>query len=340
MINDVSNKNSKILVSIIIPAYNVEKYIEKCITSILEQTYTNIEVIIVNDGSTDKTGEIIDIISKKDSRIRVVLKENAGVSEARNSGIEVSTGDYLVFVDGDDYIAKDYIEYMLSLVERTGAEFCLSKYCYTSNGEKQIEKDCIEKLEPEDGTALLLSPDIIVGCWNKIFKKSLIIDNKLRFSKTLFYGEGLSFITTVSQMSNCIGVGSRKVYYYRRNNEASATTKFDINKLYNGEKALKTISSQLIINSNKVNTMFKLHMCMFSLGAIVRVKANGLEKEYIKDYRRWKSYIRHNVFKLMTKKEISLYRKMMLIGGFISPWMMMKLDNIRRKKISINSVGS
>ena len=340
MVNNFNNQISKVLVSIIIPAYNVERYIEKCITSILEQTHTNIEVIVVDDGSTDKTGKLIDTISQHDKRVRVLHKENAGVSAARNSGIEMSTGEYVVFVDGDDYIAEDYVEYMLGLIKSTGSDFCLSKCCYTKSGERQTENECIEKLKPEAATALLLSPAVIVGCWNKIFKRSLIVDNNIWFSTTLFYGEGLTFIKTIAQIAKSVGVGNRKVYYYRRNNEASATTKFDINKLYNGEKALKNIGKKFIINSPKINTMLKLHMCLFYLGALVRMKANGVEKEYLKDYKRWKGYIRRNVWGLTFNRDVSIYRKLMLLGGCISPWIMMKLDNIRRSRISANSVNA
>lgn len=332
------NENSLLLVSIIVPAYNVEKYIEKCLSSILCQTYTNIEVIVVDDGSTDNTGQLIDNISQQDSRIRVIHKKNAGVSAARNNGIEMSTGDYLVFVDADDYLAQDYVEYMLSLVKASGADFCLSKCCYTKRGEKQTERDYVEILQPEDATALLLSPDVIVGCWNKIFKRSLIVDNNIWFSTTLFYGEGLNFITTVSQITKAVCVGNRKVYYYRRNNETSATAKFDINKLYNGEKALNFIRENLIISSPKINSMLDLHSCLFSLGALVRIKSNRLEKEYVKDYKRWKLYIRNSYFRLLLKKEISIYRKLLLLGGCLCPWFMMKLDTIRRRYISTNSV--
>lgn len=215
MVDNFSNETSKLLVSIIIPAYNVEKYIEKCITSILEQTYTNIEVIIVDDGSTDNTGKIIDNISQHDSRIRILHKKNAGVSAARNSGIEASIGEYIVFVDGDDYIASDYIEYMLDLVKNTDSEFCLSTEYFVAKGENQTEKEQIKSLSPEEGTAFLLSPDVVVYSPNKIIKRSLIFDNNIRFSTDLFYGEGLTFVTTLAQISNSIGVGNRKVYYYR-----------------------------------------------------------------------------------------------------------------------------
>lgn len=338
MIDGFNQKEIETLISIIIPAYNVELYIEECLLSIIKQTYKNIEIIVIDDGSTDKTSKLLDNISLKDDRICVIHKKNEGVSIARNTGIELSKGDYLVFVDADDYLAPDYIEYMIELVKNTKAEFCISKYCYTKNEEKQIEQESIEILQAEEATALLLSPVVIVGCWNKIFKKSLLEDYNIRFLPTLFYGEGLTFITTVAQLSNAVGVGNRKVYYYRRNNESSVTTKFNINNMYNGEKALEIIENQLIIKTSKVKTMLNLHRSIFSLGAVVKLKANHLEKKYNKDYRRWKSYVKNGFFQLLFCKDVTIYRKLLLFVGWICPWLMMKLDIIRRKHIFKNGV--
>lgn len=333
-----TNDEFNFFVSIIVPAYNVEKYISKCLSSILNQTFLNIEVIVVNDGSKDKTRQLLDEISNSDKRIKVIHQENAGVSAARNSGINISTGDYLVFVDGDDYIAEDYVEYMIGLVGETKSDFCLSESCFTISGEKQVEKENVRVLTPEDATALLLSPNVIVGCWNKIYKRDVIVNNNISFSTSLFYGEGLTFITTVSQISSSIGVGNRKVYYYRRNNNESATTRFDISKLLNGEKALNNIKENFLIDSNKINTMFNLHMCMFSLGAVVRIQTASSKKQYVNDYERWRSYIRQNTIKLLFKREVTLYRKLMLLGGCVSPWLMSKLDIWRRNSIFTNSV--
>lgn len=330
--------NEKIKVSIIVPAYNVEKYIRKCIVSILEQTHKNIEVIVINDGSTDGTQNILIELSKMDSRLVVVNTKNLGVSSARNLGLDVSKGDYIVFVDGDDYLAVDCVEYMLSLVNETGAEFCFSKKCYTKQGENQVENDSIQVLQNEDAIAMLLSPSVIVGCWNKIYFREFLVKNNLKFSTDLFYGEGLSFITTAAQLANFIGVGNRKVYYYRRNNETSATTKFDMKKIVNGEKSLKMIKSSIQVQSEKIDTMYYLHMALFSLGAVVKIRANNKNK-YSKEYEYWRKMLILYSNKILTKKEVSIYRKLMLVGGIISPWMMMKLDAVRRNKISVNSVG-
>ncbi|PWM78597.1 MAG: glycosyl transferase family 2 [Phascolarctobacterium sp.] len=100
------------LLSVIVPVYNVEKYLKKCIESLLNQTYKNLEIILVDDGSTDSSGEICDEYAAMDNRIKVIHKENGGLSSARNAGIDISTGNYIGFVDGDDYIAEDMYEYL------------------------------------------------------------------------------------------------------------------------------------------------------------------------------------------------------------------------------------
>ncbi len=105
-----ASKNNNDLISIIIPAYNIEKYIERCINSILNQTYKNLEIIIIDDGSKDKTSKICDIIAKSEKRIHVYHNKNHGVSYSRNYGIKKATGEYIAFIDGDDTIEKTYIE--------------------------------------------------------------------------------------------------------------------------------------------------------------------------------------------------------------------------------------
>ena len=103
---------NKPLISIIIPVYNAEKYLKKCLDSVINQTYKNLEIILVDDGSTDKSPEICDKYAEKDSRIIVLHKENGGVSSSRNAGLDIFKGEYLSFVDSDDYVEPDYIEYL------------------------------------------------------------------------------------------------------------------------------------------------------------------------------------------------------------------------------------
>lgn len=328
----------KIVVSIIIPCYKVEKYVEQCIRSIISQTYDNIEIIPVDDGSPDNTPYILDKLSQEDNRINVIHKQNAGVSAARNSGLNVATGDYVVFVDGDDFLAKDYVEYMLQLSNINDSDFVLSQNCFMSEAERQIKNDFFKTISPEEATALLISPRIMVGCWNKMFKRKFLIEKKLLFNTNLFYGEGLNFITKVAQLSNHVTIGNRKVYYYRRNNDTSATSKYNIQKYFNGEKAIDVIESELILKASCISLMLRLHRSMFCLGALSQTYAHGLQSKYKEECHRWRAIIKSNLPYLIVSNRIPLYRKALLIGGFLFPNIICKLDMWRRKRIAQQSV--
>lgn len=325
-------------VSVVVPAYNVENYIEQCALSVLNQSYPCCELIIVDDGSTDSTPQILDKLGEGNDHIRIIHKENAGVSAARNTGIDMAEGDYIVFVDGDDYLAPNFIEYMVGMAQETGAGFCLSKSCFTRKNEGQAEEERLNVLTPGEATALLLSPTVIVGCWNKIFSRQLLNDKQIRFATDLFYGEGLHFITTVAQKANCVAVGNQKAYYYRRNNALSATTKFRIESVYNGEKSINRIENELTVLGDDVSDMLLLHRAMYNIGAITKLINNNVKAQYISDYKRWMKFNRANIVRILRSKRISMYRKCLLLGGCLSPSLMAQLDVWRRKKISANSV--
>ena len=250
---------NEIKISFIVPCYNVERYIEQCINSIATQSVKEIEIIPVDDGSPDGTGKILDILAAKDARIKVIHKKNEGVSAARNSALEIAIGEYVVFVDGDDYIAPDYASYMLMMAQKDDADFVLSKNWFTREGQSQVEHDHIETITAAQATALLLSLRVIVGSHNKMYRNSFLDKNKLRFSTSLFYGEGLNFITKAAQLANRVTMGERMVYYYRRNNEVSATTKYNILKYRNGEAALDKIADELLVKDADVLLMMALH---------------------------------------------------------------------------------
>lgn len=324
-------------VSIIIPLYNVEKYISSCLESVLQQTFTQFEVIVVNDGSTDSSANIVREIAERDPRVRLISQINSGVSAARNRGLADASGEFVVFVDADDYIAPDFLEYFLNLCRQSDADFCLSENAFTHIGEKQIEQDNIRILSPERAVALLLSPRVIVGCWNKIYKREFLKKNGITFSTTLFYGEGLNFITRAADKANRICVGDRKVYYYRRNNEMSATSKFSIEKMRNGDRALDLIKKQISVSTSLIDEMFMLHKGMFALGAITKIINSGKNHEYSEDFKKWKKTLGKSARTLLFRKNVSLYRKCLLWGGVICPSLMAHLDLKRRKKIAENS---
>ena len=131
-------------------------FVEKCIESIRNQEYQNLEIILVDDGSTDNSGEICDAFAKKDNRIRVIHKRNAGVSAARNSGVDACTGDYICFVDGDDYVMPDYVSYMLALEITYDADIALTMRMFGNFDEEQSKKDDIKVWTGEDAVEAIL----------------------------------------------------------------------------------------------------------------------------------------------------------------------------------------
>lgn len=328
-------KNEK--VSVIVPVCRVEKYIEQCIISLIRQTYSNIEIIAVDDGSPDRCGKILGELAEKEKRLRVIHKENGGVSSARNAGMDSATGDYIVFVDGDDYVSEDYIEYLLELA-RSGADFCFSKYWFKEKGEKQTETDEQEIMTAEDAAAYMLLPYMVVYSPNKIFKRSFLEENSLRFSENLFYGEGFQFVMSAVQRANFAAAGERKIYYYRRNNESSACTVFNIEKFYNGEKAIDKIDKEIVKRTKKIDERLILHRSVFRLGAVVQTKSNGLEKVYADDCRRWIKYVRDNIFIMLKSKYVSNYRKLMLLAGCFCSDLLAVLYKKRRINKRKNSI--
>ena len=171
------------LLSVIVPTYNLEKYIDKCISSIVSQIYLNLEIILINDGSTDQTGELCDIWQAKDTRIKVIHKVNEGYPFAVRDGIKCATGEYITFVDCDDWIDKNMYSEMMKALLDTHSDIAQCDACYvyedgrTENKADESKKNSIEIVSRVDGVLLILE-DIKWHSWfwNKIFKKSLFDD--------------------------------------------------------------------------------------------------------------------------------------------------------------------
>lgn len=166
-------------ISIIIPVYNVEIYLRKCLDSICSQTYKNIEMIVVDDGSTDGSAAICDEYAQKDSRIKVIHKLNGGLSSARNAGLDVAKGEYILFVDSDDYIEREMVQRLYEALKSTGADMSLCNYRKVNSNKKNqfeasrdISDQCMDeavywhKLYETDGTGYVVA-------WNKLYRRQL-----------------------------------------------------------------------------------------------------------------------------------------------------------------------
>ena len=200
-------------ISIVVPIYNVEQYINKCVTSLITQTYSNIEIILVDDGSPDDSPKIIDELSKKDNRIIVIHKKNGGVSSARNVGIEASTGEYILFVDGDDYVDNDFVQYFYDLINKSVDIDIGINYSKYSISDKKNGNDDIKVRDSKQIIVDLYAERLNVAVWNKIYRKSFLDRYNIRFDESIWFGEGMLFNIVCLQYTDNVVVGYKKVYH-------------------------------------------------------------------------------------------------------------------------------
>lgn len=174
------------LISVIVPIYNIENYLKKCLDSVLQQSYRNLEIILVDDGSTDNCGVMCDQAKSADARVRTVHKKNGGLSDAKNAGIRAAKGEYLAFVDGDDYVHKDFIKTLLATAAKHKADICAcSFYSVFPDGKRQWlnkQKKFAAFSNIQAIKDILLPPSLCeVVSWNKLYKKSLFSANHIEF---------------------------------------------------------------------------------------------------------------------------------------------------------------
>lgn len=213
-------------VSIIVPIYNSELYLDECIKSIINQTYKNIEILLLDDGSTDNSLTICNKYKKEDSRIRIIKKNNSGVSNTRNIGITKSLGEYIAFVDSDDVIDKRYIEYLIKDIDDTYFNVCKSKIIY-SNNLQNLKNTKYKKNELEKKDFIYLSEINVLNspCY-KLFNRKIIKENRIKFNENLSLGEDLLFNLDYLKHIKKIYIVDNELYCYRKSNTKSLTKKY------------------------------------------------------------------------------------------------------------------
>lgn len=166
------------LISVIVPIYKVEQYLSRCIESLLEQSYNNIELILVDDGSPDRCGEICEEYAQKDNRIKIVHKKNGGLSDARNAGLKIASGNYVAFVDSDDWVSKDYLKSMLVALEKSKSDICECEVIRTSGVVKDscmVRDGEIYIYQTEEALKLLIQDQIFHQyVWNKLYRRECL----------------------------------------------------------------------------------------------------------------------------------------------------------------------
>lgn len=247
-LNSVVRIDNMIQYSVIVPVYNVEQYLDRCIKSILNQTFTNFELILIDDGSNDNSGILCDLYKKQDDRIVAIHQNNEGVSAARNAGLDIARGKYIIFVDADDYLGERYIEHFNYSIEdlvitsynmKNIKGEVLKRQFYHSNGCFSVEKmdDILKQFER----------GVFNYVWGKRFKNSIIQKNNLRFNKYLSIAEDTEFVTAYLRFAECVEVCNNRDYYYIKNEKGTSlsTQSITIKLLENFELANDEIFNNL-----------------------------------------------------------------------------------------------
>lgn len=227
------------MISIVVPVYNAEKYLKNCIESILSQSYSDIEVILVDDGSTDHSGSICDQIAIKDNRIKVIHQKNKGVSSARNAGLKECIGDWIMFVDADDELYVDSIEHLLGNV-KDDIDLVIGGYRqYSENGDVIYEVNDREILQMNSHAAIKLMYKSLYYNYqgyssNKLFRRDILMDNQIAFNDNIYYNEDRLFVVNyVIKCSNRIIYDTTPVYkYFVRDSGAMASMNKSFNRKF------------------------------------------------------------------------------------------------------------
>lgn len=305
-------------ISIIVPVYKVENYLSQCIDSILSQTFSDWECILVDDGSPDGSGAICDEYAQIDTRIQVIHKENGGVSAARNSGLSVALGEYVYFIDSDDYVEREALELSMSKAKQLDADIIVHGlvrdfiYNNSSTSLKYIklpEKDYSTILEMADRWGLLNGPV------NKLFKNTIIKNNALRFDESISYGEDTKF--TFEYLAHChtIAFVPRHLYHYCFRNKDSLTSRdYPFDFWINTAEMLRDIRLPIMSSfhmplsySDFVYSVFALHVSkaikslyVLKLPLSKRLSAIGVCGQFqeLKHFRKEFRYLNRMVFLL------------------------------------------
>ena len=312
------------LVSVIVPVYNVEKYLKECVESIINQTYKNLEIILVDDGSPDNCGVICDEYKKSDNRIFVIHKENGGLSDARNAGLKVARGKYLTFVDSDDYINDRYIELLHNAIIKNNVSVSQCGINKVRNNNEKIEEIGYKEKCVKQGKQMIKEmygtnwENTVV--WNKMYLKELFRD--IKFPKGKIHEDEF---TTYKILYNAdkVAIINEYLYCYRQNEESIMGKKFNVKRLdilegiegrinffkEHNEKELYNLSLEFYLQ--------KIRESYLNIKKYIN-ENNKIESELIEKHKKYSKY-------LLKAKNVKIKTKFKILIFSISPDLFYKL---------------
>lgn len=316
-------------ISVIVPVYNVEAYLERCVESILQQTYAHFELILINDGSTDSSGQICDHLASQYENIKVYHIENAGVSNARNMGIQLATGSWVTFIDSDDFVTQDYLATLASAVEGLNVGFVIAPLHHIKNG-------IVTDIPPHSGKTelwsteetmkeLLMTTRTSFFPVAKLFKRDLLADEK--FNTNYHLAEDALFLTELLLKTRCSCVFIDKPVYYYDHREGSATT--SVNRhVFDTIEVYKQIIAQ--VSQAFPNLKYELinRECWSYITVYDKIIFTSRE-EYQKEKAELRTWIVQHRREIWKDAYFTTFRKVAILSLVISPWLYKKIVGLK-----------
>ncbi|MCY7099339.1 glycosyltransferase family 2 protein [Streptococcus oralis] len=316
-------------ISVIVPVYNVEAYLERCVESILQQTYAHFELILINDGSTDSSGQICDRLASQYENIKVYHIENAGVSNARNMGIQLATGSWVTFIDSDDFVTQDYLATLASAVEGLNVGFVIAPLHHIKNGIVTDIPSHSGKTElwstEETMKELLMTTRTSFFPVAKLFKRDLLADEK--FNTNYHLAEDALFLTELLLKTRCSCVFIDKPVYYYDHREGSATTSvnryvFDTIEVY----------QQIIAQVSQAFPNLKYELINRECWSYITVYDKIIftsREEYQKEKAELRTWIVQHRREIWKDAYFTTFRKVAILSLVISPWLYKKIVGLK-----------
>ena len=316
-------------ISVIVPVYNVEAYLERCVESILQQTYAHFELILINDGSTDSSGQICDHLASQYENIKVYHIENAGVSNARNMGIQLATGSWVTFIDSDDFVTQDYLATLASAAEGLNVGFVIAPLHHIKNGIVTDLPSHSEKTElwstEETMKELLMTTRTSFFPVAKLFKRDLLADEK--FNTNYHLAEDALFLTELLLKTRCSCVFIDKPVYYYDHREGSATTSvnrhvFDTIEVY----------QQIIAQVSQAFPNLKYELINRECWSYITVYDKIIftsREEYQKEKAELRNWIVQHRREIWKDAYFTTFRKVAILSLVISPWLYKKIVGLK-----------
>ena len=329
------------LVTIVVPMYNVEKYIEKCLDSLINQTYKNIEILVINDGSKDNSLIIAERKAKEDNRIKIISQLNQGLSAARNTGMDNAKGQYICFVDSDDFVHPDYVKLLLECIVKNNADISVCDFLYIDEkGNTWKRKDKENKIYNNIEALkdiFCKEQNTEVMTWNKLYKIELFKDNNIYFPVGKYHEDNFTTYK-LYYYSKKVAMISDELYYYLQRNNSIMGQKFNSKRLdiFEGIEEAKAFFREKRVDLKNEIEAYEINIKIFILNEMIKNGFKGKEKKELIDAikRNRKLYLKNKYISKKIRVGIYLlYGKGTIYTIIIYIYNKIKKQKSRRKRI-------